>query len=1227
MPSSGYRKTTADFGQMANDLQSAARSFGQMTSAAGAFASLVNTFAEFENRIIRVNALAGGTTKNLKELSDAARNIALTTKYSASEAAEAMALLAQAGFSTKETIEAIPAVLKLAQASMEDINMVSDMVSSTLKTFNLDVDDTARVVNVFAAANANSLASVNKLAFSMRQVGPVASEFGLSLEETTAALSVLYDRGLRGEQAGTALRNIIVRLIKPTQDLSEVFDSLGLAMRDERGAYTLQQLLGQLRQAGVTDEQLTKMFGREALAGAKTLIAATSGEWDNMTEKITGTDEATRQAAEQLESLKNRLNEAKNAFDELMISMGETVAPAIKDLAEMLRQAALWLRNLDEDSKKNIVSVLKWTTALLGIKAAFTGVFSILSKVKTGYVTMTAAIKGTRDLLTSLPKHFNETIRLHEIGAAKGTDWYIRMNEYYKSLHNGENISLKNANAIKNLTEKQLALRKATEASSSAWRVFANDFKKWAISAAGVTALLSGIGLVLQGLSEGWSTKQLTQEEKDNMFPELAALRSQIKETEKLATDSLPRIVEKVKASYKDIADLQGAKGSMEKSPYGLLDEAVRGWSSRRAAGTSGILQEFLEDSLDTGKIPTKESIAKKLDELGLPRELAGALQEAVKKARVEHANDWVGATSGAAADAVKQVFLVEYQAYLDSLSEVRTAIEDARDTQENAIRDIFKNWYSVEKLLIKDPVKTSPEDKNAIIRAWVYASTGIIIPEEKDVVNYIKENESILKTLQLTMSSPYMFNKSLELLKTADNDIPITYNIDAVVDIKADPKAVKNVKEGLEKNLRETSAIIAQQVANKNLRISYENLINDFVKKWGIVNQEIYAKTQVTALDLQQEKLKNDTYNNQVKLLSEIYRMSGMANELNTETTKLYLTQNGVLSDINRDKLKGVLDKIKTIDEEARGVSLEQLELAKGLVDQLFLEGKISEEKHRQLDQEKSLYDITEGNLTNLQKYREALDTIIANRDKLADRGYTLENFEEGLGTGILSLKKELDSLYDMGKNGMQGFADYMTDSMNSVVDNWGKGWNSMRDALKNTLTDMLKDLSHYFMKQAVYGLLGSAFSDMGASVFTSASGAPSSIPPVPSLKPYSVRAEKGSAWINGMQTFANGGVVTSPTLFNHRGGKGLMGEAGPEAIMPLRRDSQGRLGVSVAGGSTLNYAPSFNINMTTGQTDVETSQRNTNRMTKELDNKVKSAVLLVLAKEKRPGGLLYGG
>jgi TP901 family phage tail tape measure protein len=440
-----------DFGAVADDLRRAATAFAALTTSASVFGRALGTFRQFERQLVVTNAIAQGSITTYRNMEQAARTFALNTTVGATEAAGALQNLAQAGFTAEQSLAAMSGVLLLAQATFADVALASDVITSSIRAFQLEASEAGRVSNVFTAAITGSLATIDKLAFAMRQVAPVAEVANISIEETTAFLGQLFNIGLRGEQAGTALRNIIVRLIRPLGEAGDLLERAGVATRSATGDLrNLADILRDIGNSDLTDADLARIFETEALAGALAAIRAVTEQAEDGTTayerflgEITGTDRALELAVQNLETFDGSMRLFSNTVEDLLRQVGQELAPTIVAITDTIRDWVLAFNELDPATRQNIIQWTAYGAAIVSSLAVINalllvlrgpllaGMVSIGASVVTGtaamlgFSTATAAVgAGLRVLpaiLGRVAAAFGAIVRLiPAIGAAAG---------------------------------------------------------------------------------------------------------------------------------------------------------------------------------------------------------------------------------------------------------------------------------------------------------------------------------------------------------------------------------------------------------------------------------------------------------------------------------------------------------------------------------------------------------------------------------------------------------------------------------------------------------------------------------------------------------------------------------------------------------------------------------------------------------------------------------------
>lgn len=353
----------------------------------------VTTGNNFEAQMSRVQAIAGATKDELELLTEQAIDLGASTSFSATQVALGMENLASAGFTTQEIMEAMPGLLDLAASSGAELATASEIAASAIRGFGLEASESAHVADVFAEASARTNAQVEDMGDAMKYIAPVANTMGLKIEEVAAAIGIMSDAGVKGEQSGTTLRGALVRLTKPTDKMIGVMEDLGISFYDSEGKMkSLTEMISMLQEAtkDLTDEQeqnaLTTLFGTESLSGMVALINRGSGDLADMTKSFETCDGAAQEMADtMLDNTKGSIEEMNGALESAGISIQKALAPEIRDLAKWVQDLVDDFNDLSDEEKDNIVK-----TALL--VAAIGPAVKILGKLGTGLGTVTKGL-------------------------------------------------------------------------------------------------------------------------------------------------------------------------------------------------------------------------------------------------------------------------------------------------------------------------------------------------------------------------------------------------------------------------------------------------------------------------------------------------------------------------------------------------------------------------------------------------------------------------------------------------------------------------------------------------------------------------------------------------------------------------------------------------------------------------------------------------------------------
>jgi TP901 family phage tail tape measure protein len=353
----------------AQELQTLGVAAGAMGLAAAAgIKSVLTSGAEFQGSMNQVRAVTGATGATFDEMSGQARELGASTKFSAGEAADAMYFLASAGFSTSETMSALPGVLQLAAAGNMDLATTADIASNVLAGYGMEVGELGRVNDVLAATFQSTNTNISQLGEAMKYVAPVASEAGIEFEEAAAALGLLGNAGIQGSMAGTTLRGIITGLIAPTGEAADTLEALGINALDSSGKLLpMADILDQLAASGISGAEIFQIFGERAGPGLQVLLREGGDALRDLTDNgLNSAGTAAEVAAIQMEGLQGAVTELGSAWEGLKIALFEAGAG---DFAEgLVRNVTSVVQALEAmpPAAQNAVMIGGGVTAVVG---------------------------------------------------------------------------------------------------------------------------------------------------------------------------------------------------------------------------------------------------------------------------------------------------------------------------------------------------------------------------------------------------------------------------------------------------------------------------------------------------------------------------------------------------------------------------------------------------------------------------------------------------------------------------------------------------------------------------------------------------------------------------------------------------------------------------------------------------------------------------------------------
>ena len=413
---SGFIGVARDVGSEVKD------AFENITGFNMDFSSLIEMPIDFESQMAKVGAIAGATGDDFKELEKKARELGSTTRYSATEVAEAMEYMGMAGWDNKQILAGLESVLNLATVAGMDLGQASDFVTDGLTALGYEAEDASKMVDILAKASTSSNTTVSQMQKAFTNCAPVAGTLGISMEDLALALGLMADKGVKGAKAGTALKNLMANLSAPTEKqlaFIKQFNLEGAQQDIVQGRLTEGIKKFKSALAGLSPQQqnaiITTIAGKEALSGVSALL--------NTTE-------------EDLLSLESELKNCNGAAQEMAGTFDDTVKGALKGLASAMQETVLQIFDKVKGSIKDVAK-------------QFTEFFNILN----GYSSNGSGLADALSYLENVSQGWGTAITNGLTQAIGAIDNFVNSASLDNLLQVGTNIINGIANGIRNAAE------------------------------------------------------------------------------------------------------------------------------------------------------------------------------------------------------------------------------------------------------------------------------------------------------------------------------------------------------------------------------------------------------------------------------------------------------------------------------------------------------------------------------------------------------------------------------------------------------------------------------------------------------------------------------------------------------------------------------------------------------------------------------------------------------
>lgn len=387
---------TKGFEKVAGTLAKVGTAIAGLGTAVGGYAIKVG--GDFEAGMSKVQAISGATGEDMEKLSELAKQMGKTTKFSASEAAEGYQYMAMAGWKTEEMLVGLPGIMNLAAASGESLATTSDIVTDVLTAMGKGAGDAGTFANVLASASSNSNTNVAMMGETFKYVAPLAGALGFNIEDLSQAIGLMANSGIKASQAGTSLRSILTRLASPTDEVETAMAKYGITIADSDGkTRSLSEIMQNLRESlgGLSEQEqtaaATAIGGQEAMSGLLAIVNASQEDYDKLAGAIANsTDAAENMANTMQDNLQGKLVILKSALEGVGISLYEKFEEPLKNAVEKVTEA---VSNFDVDAAiekiqrvleilKAIAPVVVGIVSALATLYAYFKVLKVIAKVK-----------------------------------------------------------------------------------------------------------------------------------------------------------------------------------------------------------------------------------------------------------------------------------------------------------------------------------------------------------------------------------------------------------------------------------------------------------------------------------------------------------------------------------------------------------------------------------------------------------------------------------------------------------------------------------------------------------------------------------------------------------------------------------------------------------------------------------------------------------------------------
>ena len=328
----------------------------------GALAASTAAGASFESQMSTVQAISQASESEMARLKALAKQMGIETKFSATEAGQGLEYMAMAGWDVDSMLAGLPGIMNLAAASEEDLGQVSDIVTDAMTAFNLEASRSAEFADVLAQASARSNTDVAMMGQTFKYAAPVAGALGFSIQDTAVAIGLMANAGIKGEQAGTSLRAMLTRIVKPTAEVASAMERIGLSVTNSDGSMrSLNEIQRDLRAgfSGLSESErastAASLAGQEAMSGMLALVNASDEDYEKLSDSIYHAKGAAEEmAGVRMDNLKGDVTLLKSSAEGAGIAIYEGLSEPFR---EGVQTGTEWLNSFTESVEENLPTI------------------------------------------------------------------------------------------------------------------------------------------------------------------------------------------------------------------------------------------------------------------------------------------------------------------------------------------------------------------------------------------------------------------------------------------------------------------------------------------------------------------------------------------------------------------------------------------------------------------------------------------------------------------------------------------------------------------------------------------------------------------------------------------------------------------------------------------------------------------------------------------------------